>query len=64
MTIDQVDNGAKMLVDCYEAVDEGILDEWEANFISDMHERYVQYEDAMFISPKQLEKLSKIFRKL
>jgi hypothetical protein len=64
VTIEQVDNGVKMLVDCYEAVDEDILDEWEANFITDMHERYLQYEDSMFISPKQLEKLSKIYKKL
>lgn len=53
-----------MLVDCYEAIDEGVLDEWETNFVTDMYERYVQYEDAMFISPKQLEKLSKIYKKL
>jgi hypothetical protein len=33
---------------------------WEMDFVNDMRDRYDQYNDEMFVSEAQLEKLEKI----
>lgn len=38
----------------------GAVTEWEIDFCSDMQERWMQYEDDMFVSEKQLEVLKRL----
>lgn len=64
MTIGNVEKGVVMIEACFSAVGGEELDGWESNFVSDMHARFEEWGEDMFISPKQLEKLQECYEKV
>jgi hypothetical protein len=44
--------------------DSDLISEWEANFISDLQERFEQWEEKMYISEKQADTIERIYNKV